>query len=268
MAVMNPDGDSDAKRDMVGKALLLLERLGAYPSGVPLSTLSRESGFPLSTCHRLAAALVRDGYADFDEDTRRYSLGLKVFSLAQSVAHRRGFAGSALPILEELAEQTRETALMSVRSGPHQLYVHHVQGPQQVSVIGTPGSVGPLHCTSMGKVLVAFAPDAERARLVSGLELVPLGPRTVTDRQEFAEMIAKVRESGYAVADEEHEAGIRAIGVPVLRPDGEAVAAVSVAAPSYRMEVERLRELLPHLTAAAERLAVVLPTDGLPTRRS
>jgi len=268
MGAVDGEGTIDTKRDMVGKALLLLGRLGAYPSGVALSTLSRESGFPLSTCHRLAAALVRDGYADFDEETRRYSLGLKVFSLAQFVAHRRGFAGSALPVLEELAARTRETALMSVRSGQHQLYVHHVQGPQQVSVIGTPGSVGPLHCTSMGKVLVAFASDAEREVLVGGLELAPLGPRTVTDRDRFAEMIAEVRERGFAVADEEHEAGIRAIGVPVLRPDGEAVAAVSIAAPSYRTEVERLLELVPHLAAAAEQLAVLLPTDGSPARRA
>lgn len=262
---MNDATDADAKRDMVGKALLLLDHLSAYPSGVPLSTLSRETGFPLSTCHRLAAALIRDGFATFDEDSKRYSLGLKVFSLAQYVAHRRGFAGSALPALEELTGQTRETSLMSVRSGHHQLYVHHVQGPQQVSVIGTPGALGPLHCTSMGKVLVAFAPDAERKSLVDDLDLVAATPRTISDRGAFAEMIDQVREEGYAVADEEHEIGIRALGVPVLDPDGRAVAAVSVAAPSYRMEMARMLDLLPHLKAAAERLAIVLPVTSSPS---
>ncbi|EGD45015.1 KdgR transcriptional regulator, IclR family [Nocardioidaceae bacterium Broad-1] len=256
---MDDTTEAEAKRDMVGKALLLLDRLSAYPSGVPLSTLSRETGFPLSTCHRLAGALIRDGYATFDEDSKRYSLGLKVFSLAQSVAHRRGFAGSALPALEELTEQTRETSLMSVRSDHNQLYVHHVQGPQQVSVIGTPGGLGPLHCTSMGKVLVAFAPEPERKRLVDDLDLVVKTPRTISDRAGFAAMIEQVREQGYAVADEEHEIGIRALGVPVLDPDNHAVAAVSIAAPSYRMEMDRMLELLPHLRAAAQHLAVVLP---------
>lgn len=263
---MDDTTGAGAKRDMVGKALLLLDHLSAYPSGVPLSTLSRETGFPLSTCHRLAAALIRDGYATFDEDSKRYALGLKVFSLAQYVAHRRGFAGSALPALEELTEQTRETSLMSVRSDHHQLYVHHVQGPQQVSVIGTPGGLGPLHCTSMGKVLVAFAPDAERQGLVDDLDLVAKTPRTISDRAAFAEMIDQVREQRYAVADEEHEIGIRALGVPVLGPDGHAVAAVSIAAPSYRMEMARMVDLLPHLRAAAQRLAIVLPIATFPGR--
>lgn len=75
-----------------------------------------------------------------------------------------------------------------------------------------------------------------------------------------------MREQGYAVADEEHEIGIRALGVPVLDPDGHAVAAVSIAAPSYRMEMARMIELLPHLQTAAQQLAIVLPITSRRTR--
>ena len=63
---------------------------------------------------------------------------------------------------------------MAVQDGDHQLFVHYVEGPQQLSVIGEPGKLGPLHCTGQGKALVAFAPAAERERLLTQLELVPM----------------------------------------------------------------------------------------------
>lgn len=245
--------------DMVGKALRLLTLLGDYPDGAPLSEVARKAGFPPSTAHRLAAALVRDGYASVDEASRRYSLGLQTFALASRVAHRHGFAGSALPVLRRLADRTAESALMSVIDGHHQLYVHHVQGSHSVSVSGEPGRRGPLHCTSMGKVLVAFAAEAARKALVETLELVPFTPHTIVDRDRFRDEIGAVAAQGYAVADEEHEAGIRAIGVPVFNPDGVTVAALSVAAPAYRVSREKLLDYLPDLHEAARELTVLLP---------
>ncbi|KHL01433.1 IclR family transcriptional regulator [Sinomonas humi] len=250
---------SQTPPDMVGKALLLLTLLGDYPDGASLSEVARRAGFPLSTAHRLASALVRDGYACVDETSRRYRLGLQVFSLASRVAHRHGFAGSALPVLRRLAEQTSESALMSVIDGHHQLYVHHVQGRHSVSVSGEPGRRGPLHCTSMGKVLVAFAPEAQRDELVETLELTPFVPRTIVDRQQFRDEIRTVADQGYAIADEEHEAGIRAIGVPVKDLDGATIASVSVAAPAYRVSREKLLDYLPDLNEAARELTILLP---------
>src|SRR5579875_1222266 len=250
---------TQAGTDMVGKALRLLAALGEHPDGARLSDLARRCGYPVSTTHRLLASLLREGFADYDPRTRTYGLGLRVFGLSASVSHARGFAGSALPPLSRLSGHTGEATLMSVRDGDHQLYVHHVEGRGQVQVIGEPGRLGPLHCTSMGKCLVAFAPDGERKRLCDELPLDALGPRTITDRAAFAAEIRLVRERGHAFADEEHEEGIRAAGVPVLAPDGTAIAAISVAAPAYRMPMERLASFVPELRKTAEELAVVLP---------
>lgn len=242
---------------MVGKALDLLTRLGGHPHGVVASQLAREAGLPLSTAHRLLGALVRDGYATFDPASKRYSLGLRVFQLAQRVSRVHGFTGLARPILEEVSDATREATLMAVLDGDQQLYVFSIGGPQQVSVVGEPGRHGPLHCTSQGKVLIAFAPEEVREHLLATIPLDQQGPHTITDRDRFRAEIEKVRRLGYAVADEEHEAGIRAISVPVL-DDGEALAALSTAAPAYRTTVDQLRQHLPTLNEAARSLAAVM----------
>jgi DNA-binding IclR family transcriptional regulator len=242
---------------MVGKALDLLTRLGDHPHGVVASQLAREARLPLSTAHRLLGALVRDGYARFDTPSKRYSLGLRVFQLAKRVSQVHGFTGLARPILETVSNITEEATLLAVRDGDQQLYVFSIGGPQQVSVVGEPGRHGPLHCTSQGKVLIAFAPDDLREHRLETITLDQRGPHTITDRERFREEIEKVRTFGYAVADEEHEAGIRAISVPVL-DDGQAVAALSTAAPAYRTTVDQLRQHLPTLNEAARDLAAVM----------
>ncbi|MFD4196789.1 IclR family transcriptional regulator [Amycolatopsis thermoflava] len=243
--------------DMVGKALRVLSLLGEYPDGVGLSELARRAGYPVSTTHRLLGSLQEQGFARSDPASKRYALGLRLFELGQRVSHARGFAGVALPVLRSLTEQTGEPTLMAVLDGHQQVYVHSVQGPRQIQIRGEPGQRGPLHCTAMGKCLVAFAPDREV--LVESLELTGLAPRTITSRAEFAREIAAVRSQGYAIADEEHEPGIRAVGVPVLGPDGHAIAAISTAAPAYRMSVAELEAFVPALRAAARELGAVLP---------
>lgn len=245
--------------DMVSKALRLVNLVGDRPEGVPLSELSRAAGFPTSTTFRLLGTLVREGFVRFDEVSKRYTLGLKVFELGLRVSHAHGFTGIALPVMQRVSARTRETTLMSVRDGDQQLYVHYVEGAQQVGVIGEPGKHGPLHCTSMGKVLVAYAPAAEREKLLATMPLSQFGPRTITDRDAFRAEIDAVRSRGYATADEEHEAGIRAVGVPILDPSGTAIAALSVAAPAFRTPIDELIGQVPVLTEAARELALLLP---------
>lgn len=247
--------------DMVAKALSLLDLLGEYPHGATLSDLSARSGFPLSTTHRLLASLARGGFASMADSDRRYHLGLRVFALGQQVAGARGFAGTVLPQMEWLSAQTQEAVLMSVLDGDSQLYVHYVPGPQQVGVIGERGRHGPLHCTAMGKVLVAFAPAEQSTRLVESVDLRPLGPRTITDRAAFRTEVETVRATGFAIADEEHELGIRAIGIPIVDIGDRLRAAISVAAPAYRCDVAQLKKFLPAMRTAADTIRTLLPSN-------
>ncbi|MER5391077.1 IclR family transcriptional regulator, partial [Saccharopolyspora sp. NPDC002686] len=173
--------------------------------------------------------------------------------------HARGFTEVATPVLEQVTRQTGEPTLMAVLDGHDLLYVHYVEGTQHVQITGEPGRRGPLHCTSMGKCLLAFAPEQQREQLLAELELPSFGPKSITDREQLAREIEQVRQQGYATADEEHEAGILAIGVPVLNPAGVAVATLSTAAPAFRSSLEELHTYLEPLHRAAKELAIGLP---------
>ncbi len=252
-------GGATGGRDMVGKALHLLTVLGRHSDGAALTQLARETGYPLSTTHRLLASLIRDDFAELDPVAKRYRLGLRLFQLGARVSASLGYGGVALPVLERLSEVTTEASLLSVRDGMHQLYVHHVEARHQIGVKGDPGALGPLHCTAIGKVLVAFADPATRRSLLDEVPLDRYTDRTTTDRDQLRAEVARVRAKGCAITDGEHEEGIRAIAVPVLGADGVVLAAVGVACPSYRVLLPGLGEYLGPLREASERLAVLLP---------
>jgi DNA-binding IclR family transcriptional regulator len=244
---------------MVGKALGLLVLLGDEPRGASAAELSRRAGLPFSTTYRLLGSLTRDGFVDYEPDGRRYRLGLRVFQLGQRVSNHHGFAGTALPVLRRVTEETGEATILSVRDGHHHLTVNKVDGPQMFRVTSDPGHLGALHTTSVGKALVAFADDATRARLLDELELEPLTELSLTDRDAFRAEIELIRRRGYATMDEENEPGMRAVAVPVFNSQGHAFASLATAAPVFRMSLDAMVALVPLLQEAAAELSARLP---------
>ncbi len=249
----------DSRTDMVGKALGLLVLLGDEPRGASASDLSRRADLPFSTTYRLLGSLTRDGFVDYEPDGRRYHLGLRIFQLGQRVSNHHGFAGTALPILRRVTEQSGEATILSVRDGIHHLTVNKVDGPQTFRVTSDPGHLGALHTTAVGKALVAFAEDSERERLLEELPLEPLTEVSITDRAQFRAEIDKVRRQGYAVMDEENELGMRAVAVPLFNSQGVAFASLATAVPVFRLSLEALVALVPLLQDAAAELAARLP---------
>ena len=247
------------RTDMVGKALGLLVLLGDEPRGASAAEISRRAELPFSTTYRLLGSLTRDGFVDYEPDGRRYHLGLRVFQLGQRVSNHHGFAGTAMPVLRRVTEQTGEATILSVRDGHHHLTVNKVDGPQMFRVTSDPGHLGSLSTTAVGKVLVAFAEDAERERLLEDLPLDQLTEKSIADRGAFRAEIEKVRRQGYAVMDEENEMGMRAVAVPLLNSQGHAFASLATAVPVFRMGLEELAACVPLLQEAAAELAARLP---------
>ena len=248
--------------DMVGKALSLLVLLGDEPRGASAADISRRAELPFSTTYRLLGSLARDGFVDYEPEGRRYHLGLRIFQLGQRVSNHHGFAGTALPILRRVTERTGEATILSVRNGLHHLTVSKVDGPQIFRVTSDPGHLGSLSTTAVGKALVAFADDAERERLLLELPLEALTERSITDRDAFRREIDEVRRCGYAVMDEENEAGMRAVAVPLLNSQGHAFASLATAVPVFRLSLEELEAHVPVLQEAAAELADRLPQRG------
>lgn len=251
-----PEAAGSARPDMVGKALRLLELLGEHPGGLTAAEATKICGYPFSTTYRLLNALVRDGFAELQED-RRYVLGLKIFHAAHSVAQRLGITGTVVPVLRRMVERTGESCLFAVLDGDRFHTLAKEDGPD-FRVTSDPGYRGALHSSALGLCLLAFAPQDVREHLLGTVELEPRTPSTLTDRDELRRRVERIRREGWATQDQEHDVGMVAVAVPVLRPGGGCAGALALSAPVFRHRLEDLVDMVPALREAAEELGARL----------
>lgn len=242
----------------VGKALDLLTLLGEHPHGATAAQIAEQAQYPFSTVYRLLNTLVSTDFATYDPQDKRYRLGLRVYQLGQKVASTRGFEGAAAPILQHLTAVTGESSILGVLDGPHFLTVRKVDGPQ-FRTTTDPGDHGSLHTSAIGKALLAFSDPGTRERLLETIELVPRTAHSLTDRTELRRQVERIRVQGWAGQQEENDVGMAAVAVPVLSPSHRLIAAVALAAPLFRTDLEGLRTYLPQLQQAATELALELP---------
>lgn len=235
----------EAKDGMLGKGLNLLVALGDHPEGAGVSRLASDVGVPASTAHRLLNTMVPAGFVTFDEESRRYSLGLRVFELSHQVSLVETLSGLALPVMRRLTELSGEQTLMSVRRDLELVYLEKVEGRHQLQNNASVGGHGSLHCSSMGKALLAWLPDDEMEAVVSKLDLQRRTANTITSARRLIADLRKSRLRGYTTNEEETEIGVRSVAVPVLDPRGRPACAICITAPVFRSTREKLDGYVP-----------------------
>ena len=211
--------------------------LSSFSSGrqlIGVSELARELALTRSTTHRYVATLARLGYLQQDTGTRKYSLGPRVLELGFTAINSMELRHVAAPHLQRLCDETGHTVNMGILDDVDVVYVERCRASRsrqnEIDLDLHVGSRLPAYCTSLGKVLLAFLPDDERDEIVDRIELERRGPNTLTSKASLLADLERVRANGIAVNNEELAYGLRSVAVPVLSGNGEAVAAVNLAA--------------------------------------
>lgn len=196
-------------------------------------------GVHKSTAYRLLFTLKEHGLVEQDPQTERYRLGLGLVWLAGAVTAELDLARAARPICLRLSEQTQETVTVTVLVGDEALIVDQATSPASVLSVDWTGRRTPLHCTSDGKVLLAYLPLGRRRRYLTHT-LERFTDRTIADPERLAAQLQTIRESGYGYTIEEYELGLNGVAAPIRGADGTVVAAVSVSGPSFRLAAETI----------------------------
>ncbi len=217
--------------------------------------MARETGLARAAARRFLLTLQDLGYVRSDQ--RRFALTPRVLELGYSFLSSLTLPEIAQPHLRDLVQRVHESSSISVLDGPDIVYVAREPTRRIMTVAISVGTRFPAYATSMGRVLLAgLTPDGLEAFLARA-ELKPLTPTTVTDAASLRAELDRIREQGWALVDQELEAGLRSIAVPVHDPRGQVVAAVNLSAHASRTTLEAVRaELLPSLLttgAAIER---------------
>lgn len=251
-------GGSPYQVQVLDRALSILDILAGDGAEFTPAAVSEQLGLHKSTTHRLLAVLERHRLVWRNPQSGRYRLGLKLFELGSKAVAQLDLRERVRPYLERLVLQTGETAHLCILNDGEMLSLANVESPRTLRTPSTIGRRTPLHCTSVGKALLAFMPEDEAATIIKGRELQAYTRKTITKLARLKTEWRLVRERGYAVDDEEIEDGLRCIGAPVRDYSGRVVAAISIAGAAFRLTDERIPLVAREVMDAADRFSAEL----------
>ena len=183
---------------------------------------------------------------------------LLMYDLGASVTLHSEIHAVAASVLETLRQQTKESVQIAVLDGREVVYVDRLETPYGLRTFGRIGHRMPAHCTSTGKVLLAFQPDDVLRTLLDGWQLPRLTQHTTTDQGAFVAELRRVRERGFAENVSESEVGVASIAAPIRDARNQVVAALSLVAPIVRLDGKSMRRFQPNVTEAATAISIRL----------
>ncbi len=235
----------------IERAADVLELFLISSEELSVKEMSDRLGLSKSTVHGIIKTLEYRGYLKQDPNNLKYKLGLKLFELGNKVSAQFDLSKIARPIIKELVDDLKETVHLVVFERGEVIYVEKIDGPQAIRIYSQVGKKAPIHCTGVGKSILAFQDEEEIERLLSNTELKPYTEFTMTDKEEVKKHLQTIREQGYATDDEEIELGLKCVAAPIFDHYGKAIAAISCAAPKFRMGDERQTEIIRRMKEAA-----------------
>ena len=240
----------------VDRAARLLSEVVHSADPMTFTELSGATGLAKSTTSRLLLALERNGLVRRD-DHGRFLPGEMFVSFAWRGGAEAGLVAVAQPFLERLGKATGETINLGVATSGMVEQIAQVDSTYFIGGTNWVGLSVPLHCSALGKVLLAYGTAQISGQPPAG-KLARRTDKPITSEAALRAELAGVRARGYAITDEELEPGLIAVAAPVHGFDGAVVAALSVSAPTTRMTRDRLTTAAGHCVAEAAGLSAVL----------
>jgi len=231
----------------IERTSLILDILGQSAQGISIRDLSEKIDLPKGTIHRLVSSLAYFGYARQDPKTRNYLLGFKLVELGNLLLGQLDLRKEAAPFLKDLAERTKETIHMVILDGNEVVYIDKVEGDHNPSGLRMASRIGlrnPAHSSAVGKILLSHFPEEGLNQFFQGKGLNKRTENTITNATQLKEHLRMVRNQGYAVDDEENEKGVRCVGASICDESGQAVAAISISGPAFRITKKVIQDTL------------------------
>lgn len=236
---------------VVGRVVALLTAFAPGDNALGAAELARRTGLPKSSVHRLSRQLVEHGLLEpADTEVR---LGLRLFEIGQLATRQRGLVEAARPHLVDLRAATGNTVHLAVLEGNEVVYLDVLPGPDAPRLPSRTGGRFPAHATAVGKAILANS-EPPTADMVIHSGLMRVSERTITAPGVLRKQLATIRAEGIAHEREESGAGVVCAASPLLGPDGLAVAAISIAGWSNRMNVQRVGPAVRTVALALSRM--------------
>jgi len=227
----------------LSKALALIEALAANPRPLTAVQLSHTLKLTRPTVYRILKTLTQHGFVTREEGEASYRLSFKMLDLGQRVLERTDLLDVARPAIRKLGTYCHETVHLAVPEDGRMVYLDKLEGSGPFCTNSRLGRSVPMHCTSLGKAVLAFWPVHKTRAVLMRHGMSKQTSRTIVTLPTMERELARVRRQGYAMDDVEFEEGVRCVGAPIFDHRGTPIAAISVSAPLSRMPLARAHQV-------------------------
>ncbi len=224
--------------------------------GIGVTELADQLEVNKATASRMFQTLKNYGFVEQAQDGRRYQLGPALVRLSRAVINRMPLRETAKPYLHKLVDVTGECAHLAIYAQGQALYIDQVESEATLRVNADVGHMAPLHCTALGKVLLAYGDYL----LPEDLEMRTAA--TIITQEKLKDELQKIRAQGYAVDDEEYDQGVRCIAVPVFGFRDKLMGAIGISGPALRVNLDRIGKMADQVIGIGKELSEQLKFKG------
>ena len=219
--------ETPAQIKSLGKVLHVLECFSRAERGLGLAEIASRTRLPKATTHRLLASPKSIGFIEQDHGVDQYRLGMKLLELGSVVLANMELPREAQPFVDRLAAMSGAAVHLCVFDGAQAVFIDRRRADNATRNTLTLLEGAPVHCTAVGKAMLAFQPARVVERVIAA-GLTGFTAHTLTTAERLRAELALTRERGWAVDDEEHEPGTRCVAAPIRNGAGQVIAAISV----------------------------------------
>lgn len=248
----------------VGRALAVLDLVAEFGRPVRFAEVLPRSGLPKATLYRFLQALSHQNMLTYDAARQTYAPGMRLVRLAHAAWAQSSLAPLARELLDDLADRLGQTVHLAQLDNGAVLYVDKRNARQPVEMFSQSGKVGPAYCTGVGKAMLAHLPEDKLSAALARQSFHAHTPNTLTSPEALRAELVRIRAQGYALDNEEHEAGIACIAAPILSGSGRLMGALSVTTTTATTSRAQLLALAGPVTEAAARIATTAGTWRFP----
>jgi IclR family transcriptional regulator, KDG regulon repressor len=258
-------GDSKQPESVAAvlKVFAILNALGER-SDIGITDLSVRLAMPKATVYRFLQTMKSLGYVRQEADSERYGLAMRMFELGSKALPSPELVDLAKHHMQMLADATGETVHLGSLIDSEIIYIHKVDSRHMLGMYSRIGRRAPLHCTAIGKVLMAWEHSERRERILDGAEFKRFRDKTITTREAFLAELEQVKKQGFGEDREEFDDHIRCLGVPIFDRLAQPIAGLSVSFPTFRFDAEKAPEVVAMLQAASRDISEKLGCTKYP----
>lgn len=226
----------------IERALKLLEALPEYTDGIQITRLSDKVGLSKSTVHRFLATLINIHYVIKNQESVKYKLGYSLLFLSRNIMKNIVIISITKPLLEDLVEKVKETIHLRINDMGEVLLVDKIESSQTSRMFYKIRNRASMYCTGVGKVLLSSTNQEQFDKLADNTNFIVKTPSTITSKEQLSIELELIRNQGFGLDNVKHKEGISCIAAPIFDSEGKVIVSFSIAGPSNRITIERIKK--------------------------